>query len=229
VGGGPDRRLRAPRAGVRAPRLEDGRLVGIRYAGTNGGPFRGIVTRLAARVSSRTAAAASGHPPCARVAHARGAGRVLATDERYTFFRLADGGAVGSLGAELTPESLDRDGSAPRAGGNARLPRGALGADGSSSARTRAPRSGARTRISSRPRPRRGGACGPNARARYPLLARAPAEARPRSGRGRRAATPDRRAHEREEPRARVLVQKSPVDHSTRALSSTRFARTRNV
>jgi membrane-bound lytic murein transglycosylase A len=24
-------------------------------------------------------------------------------DERYTFFRLADGGAVGSLGVELTP------------------------------------------------------------------------------------------------------------------------------
>jgi len=28
---------------------------------------------------------------------------VLATDERYTFFRLAEGGAVGSLGVELTP------------------------------------------------------------------------------------------------------------------------------
>jgi membrane-bound lytic murein transglycosylase A len=28
---------------------------------------------------------------------------VLAYNERYTFFRLADGGAVGSLGVELTP------------------------------------------------------------------------------------------------------------------------------
>ena len=85
-------------------RLEDGRLLGIRYAGTNGRPFRSIVHALAAR---GLLAEGRGSMPDIRRALASLApeeqAAVLATDERYTFFRLAEGGAVGSLGAELTP------------------------------------------------------------------------------------------------------------------------------
>jgi membrane-bound lytic murein transglycosylase A len=85
-------------------RLADGRLVGVRYAGTNGRPYRSIVQALVERgvVTKNHATlpeirrALTGLPEEERT-------RVLATDERYTFFRLADGGPVGSLGVELTP------------------------------------------------------------------------------------------------------------------------------
>ena len=85
--------------------LEDGRLLGIRYAGTNGRPYRSIAHALEAR---GLLAKGRGSMPEIRRAFASLApeeqAAVLATDERYTFFRLAEGGAVGSLGAELTPE-----------------------------------------------------------------------------------------------------------------------------
>jgi membrane-bound lytic murein transglycosylase A len=85
-------------------RLEDGRLVGIRYAGSNGRPYRSIARALAARgllVPGRTTLpdirrALEALPPEEQAA-------LLAANERYTFFRLADGAAVGSLGVELTP------------------------------------------------------------------------------------------------------------------------------
>jgi membrane-bound lytic murein transglycosylase A len=85
-------------------RRDDGALVGVRWAGSNGRPYRSVARALVARglladehatlPDMRRALAAL--PPAEQAA-------VLATDERYTFFQLADGGAEGSLGVELTP------------------------------------------------------------------------------------------------------------------------------
>src|SRR5581483_7591517 len=64
-------------------RLPDGSLRGVRFAGTNGRPFRGIARALVALPAWQQL-------------------QILAIDERSTFFRIADGGPVGSLGVELT-------------------------------------------------------------------------------------------------------------------------------
>jgi membrane-bound lytic murein transglycosylase A len=85
-------------------RLEDGTIAGVRYAGSNGRPYLSVVRALAERglVDGRAATlpdirrALRDLPPEERAA-------VLASNERYTFFRRAEGAPVGSLGVELTP------------------------------------------------------------------------------------------------------------------------------
>lgn len=84
-------------------RLADGSMVGARYAGSNGRPYtslgkvmveRGLLdehhTSLA-DIRARYAALAEGERAT-----------LLAANERYTFFRLADGPPIGSLGVPLT-------------------------------------------------------------------------------------------------------------------------------
>ena len=85
-------------------RLDDGAVVGVRWAGSNGRPYRSVVPALAARGFIQP-----GHttlPDVRRALEALPAAEqaaILAADERYTFFRLAEGGPVGSLGVDLTP------------------------------------------------------------------------------------------------------------------------------
>jgi len=85
-------------------RLADGTTVGARYAGTNGRPYRSLGRVMVERglldgdhtsledIRGRLASLPEGE----RAA-------LLAANERYTFFRLADGPPVGSLGVPLTP------------------------------------------------------------------------------------------------------------------------------
>jgi membrane-bound lytic murein transglycosylase A len=85
-------------------RLDDGTILGVRYAGSNGRPYRSVVHALVARGlldDRRTTLPDIRRALGSLTPEERAA--VLATDERYTFFRLADGAAVGSLGTELTP------------------------------------------------------------------------------------------------------------------------------
>jgi membrane-bound lytic murein transglycosylase A len=85
-------------------RLDDEHVVGVRYAASNGRPYRSIARALLERgllPSGPTTVpdirrVLEGLPESERAA-------VLATDERYLFFRFAEGGPVGSLGVELTP------------------------------------------------------------------------------------------------------------------------------
>jgi peptidoglycan lytic transglycosylase A len=83
-------------------RLENGRLMGVRFAGTNGRPY----TSLGSALRSRGLVDGGGLPAIRRALSAMSPAEqadVLASNERYTFFKLASGGAVGSLGVELTP------------------------------------------------------------------------------------------------------------------------------
>jgi membrane-bound lytic murein transglycosylase A len=85
-------------------RLADGTTIGARYAGTNGRPYTSLGRVMVKRglldedhtsledIRNRLAALPEGE----RAA-------LLAADERYTFFRLADAPPVGSLGVPLTP------------------------------------------------------------------------------------------------------------------------------
>jgi membrane-bound lytic murein transglycosylase A len=85
-------------------RLEDGRRIGVRYAGTNGRPYRSLGRVLVERgLLPRNHSTLpdirrylESLPDTERAA-------LLAVNERFTFFRLADGGPIGSLGVELTP------------------------------------------------------------------------------------------------------------------------------
>lgn len=84
-------------------RLPDGQRLGVRFAGTNGRPFRSLTNILTAHGLLR--------PGQGRLAEIR---RVLEglseeqrlaimrDNERFVFFRIDDGGARGSLGVELT-------------------------------------------------------------------------------------------------------------------------------
>jgi len=85
-------------------RLEDGTLVGVRFAGSNGRPYRSIVHALVARglVAKNDATLPEIRRALGGLSDVERA-EVMATDERYTFFRLAAGGPIGSLGVELTP------------------------------------------------------------------------------------------------------------------------------
>jgi membrane-bound lytic murein transglycosylase A len=101
-------------------RLGDGRTVGVRYAGTNGRRYRSLGRTLVER--GLLPPEQAGLEDIRRLLDTLPAAEraaLLATNERYTFFRLADGDPIGSLGVELTPErSIAAD---PRL-----VPRGAL-------------------------------------------------------------------------------------------------------
>jgi len=85
-------------------RLADGSIVGIGYAGSNGRPYSSLGRTLVSRgllPQGQTSLAdirryLESVPPEERDA-------LLATNERYTFFRLTEEGPVGSFGVELTP------------------------------------------------------------------------------------------------------------------------------
>jgi membrane-bound lytic murein transglycosylase A len=84
-------------------RLEDGRRVGARYAGSNGLPYRSIVPALAQRgLVSRCGTTLSDIRRALGSLDPNERAAVLATNERYVFFQLADGGPVGSVGVPLT-------------------------------------------------------------------------------------------------------------------------------
>jgi membrane-bound lytic murein transglycosylase A len=85
-------------------RMDDGRVVPIMFAGTNGRPYtalakvlmaEGLLTREEATIPGVKRVMAGLDP--ARQAE------LMARNERYTFFRLGKGGVIGSLGVELTP------------------------------------------------------------------------------------------------------------------------------
>jgi membrane-bound lytic murein transglycosylase A len=85
-------------------RLPDGRVVGVRFAGSNGRPFQSLGQALVARgllpreglTLAKIRQTLESLPAADRTA-------VLAANQRYTFFRLTDDGTIGSLGVELTP------------------------------------------------------------------------------------------------------------------------------
>jgi membrane-bound lytic murein transglycosylase A len=85
-------------------RLPDGRQLGLRFAGTNGRPYRSL-----ARTMIERGLLARDHASVPDIRRALGAlspaerVSLLATNERYTFFRIASGAPIGSLGVELTP------------------------------------------------------------------------------------------------------------------------------
>jgi len=85
-------------------RLDDGSVVGVRYAGSNGRRYRSVARTLVAR--GLLPAGRTTMPDVRRALAALAPGErdaILASNERYTFFQLSEGGAVGSLGVELTP------------------------------------------------------------------------------------------------------------------------------
>jgi len=84
-------------------RLADGRVVGVRYAGTNGRPYRSLAQTLVARGALPPGRATLPAIRAWLADHPAETASVLAENERYTFFRLADGPPVGSLGVALTP------------------------------------------------------------------------------------------------------------------------------
>jgi len=85
-------------------RLADGSVVGVGFAGSNGRPYSSLGRTLVKQGLLPVGQASLGDirryfesvPPEER-------DDLLATNERYTFFRLTEGGPVGSLGVELTP------------------------------------------------------------------------------------------------------------------------------
>jgi membrane-bound lytic murein transglycosylase A len=85
-------------------RMDDGRIVPIMFAGTNGRPYtalarvlveEGLLTKEEATVPG-IKRVMTPMPPDEQAA-------LMARNERFTFFRLGKGGAIGSLGVELTP------------------------------------------------------------------------------------------------------------------------------
>ena len=85
-------------------RLQDGREVGVRYAGTNGRPYRGLARTL--RERGLVSADRTALPDLRRALEALPAEQqmeLLVTNERYTFFRRADRAPVGRLAVVLTP------------------------------------------------------------------------------------------------------------------------------
>lgn len=85
-------------------RLADGRRVGLRFAATNGRPFRSLGRTLISRglLSPDHATVPDIRRVLAGLSPAEQAA-LLATNERYVFFRVRAGGPVGSFGVELTP------------------------------------------------------------------------------------------------------------------------------
>jgi membrane-bound lytic murein transglycosylase A len=76
----------------------------VRYAGTNGRPYRGLARTL--RERGLVSADRTALPDLRRALEALPAEQqmeLLVTNERYTFFRRADGAPVGRLAVVLTP------------------------------------------------------------------------------------------------------------------------------
>jgi len=85
-------------------RLDDGRVVGVRFAGSNGRPYTSLGRTLVARgLLRQDEASMPGIRRRLELLPAPQQAALLATNERYTFFRLADGDPIGSLGVPLTP------------------------------------------------------------------------------------------------------------------------------
>lgn len=85
-------------------RFADGARVGLRYGGTNGRPYTALGRTLVER--GLLPRGQTSVPDIRRALSSRPLPEVmtlLASNERYTFFRIADGGPIGSLGVELTP------------------------------------------------------------------------------------------------------------------------------
>jgi membrane-bound lytic murein transglycosylase A len=99
-------------------RMDDGRVLPIMFAATNGRPYtalakvlieEGLLTREEATVPGITRVMVT-LPPDRQAA-------LMALNERYTFFRIGKGGVIGSLGVELTPgRSIAADPSLIRPG-----------------------------------------------------------------------------------------------------------------
>ena len=84
-------------------RLPDGTIVGVGFAGSNGRPYSSLGKTLVSRGLLPLHQASLGNIRrylAGVTLEERDA--LMATNERYTFFRLTDGGPVGSLGVELT-------------------------------------------------------------------------------------------------------------------------------
>jgi len=84
-------------------RLADGRILGVRWAGTNGRPYRSLAQTLVAHGLLPPGQAMLPAIRAYLAAHPAEQPAILAENERYTFFRLAAGEPVGSLGVPLTP------------------------------------------------------------------------------------------------------------------------------
>jgi membrane-bound lytic murein transglycosylase A len=83
--------------------LPDGERLNVNFAATNGRPFRSIGRLLAERGALPRG---GGSMPVIRSYlrdHPDERDEILQRNERYTFFRIADTGPVGSTGVELTP------------------------------------------------------------------------------------------------------------------------------
>jgi peptidoglycan lytic transglycosylase A len=85
-------------------RLADGTTIGARYAGTNGRRYKSLAEAMIARglLDAEHASLEDIRVRLASLPEGQRA-ELLAANERYTFFRLADGPPVGSLGVPLTP------------------------------------------------------------------------------------------------------------------------------
>jgi membrane-bound lytic murein transglycosylase A len=87
-------------------RFPDGRVAGIRFAGTNGLPYRSLASALIARgmVTRDEASLFAIRRVFAGLSETERA-TLMAENPRYVFFAMTDGsrGPVGSLGVELTP------------------------------------------------------------------------------------------------------------------------------
>lgn len=84
-------------------RLPDGQLLGVRFAGTNGRPFKSLAKELAQRGYLKPGRGS--WPEIRRVLDGLPESQRLAlagANERYTFFRFADGEPIGTMGVELT-------------------------------------------------------------------------------------------------------------------------------
>jgi len=84
--------------------LPNGRKVGVRYAATNGRPYRSLANVLIEEglLSPKRASLADIKRALASRSEAEQRA-LLAANERFTFFRITNGGVTGSLGVELTP------------------------------------------------------------------------------------------------------------------------------
>jgi membrane-bound lytic murein transglycosylase A len=83
--------------------LPDGQILQLNFAATNGRPFRSIGRVLLNRGVLPSGGASMQGIRAYLESHPAERDRILRENPRYTFFRVADTGAVGSLGVEVTP------------------------------------------------------------------------------------------------------------------------------